>query len=35
MTWKHAREAALTSSLLALLLMLYAQIEYYIRHAHG
>jgi hypothetical protein len=32
MTWKHAREAALTSSLLAVLLMLYAHLVYYFRH---
>lgn len=32
MTWKHAKEAALMSTLLAVLLMLYAQIDYYLRH---
>jgi hypothetical protein len=32
MTWKQAKETALTSTLLAVLLMLYAHIAYYIRH---
>jgi hypothetical protein len=35
MTWRHAREAALTASLLAVLLMLYAHIAYYLRHVAG
>jgi hypothetical protein len=35
MTLKHAKEAALTAVLLAVLLMLYAQIEYYFRHSYG
>jgi len=33
MTWKQAKEAALVSMLLAVLLMLYAQIEHYLRHS--
>jgi hypothetical protein len=33
MTWKQAKEAALVSSLLAVLLMLYAHIDYYLRHS--
>lgn len=35
MTFQHAKEAALTASLLAVLLLLYAQIHYYVRHLHG
>ena len=35
MTWRHAREAALTASLLAVLLMLYAHVSYYLRHVTG
>ena len=35
MTWRHAKEAALTASLLAVLLMLYAHVSYYFRHAAG
>ena len=35
MTWKHAKETALTASLLAVLLMLYAHIAYYLRHVAG
>jgi hypothetical protein len=35
MTWKHAKEAALTASLLAVLLMLYVHITYYLRHVAG
>ena len=35
MTWKHAKEAALTASLLAVLLMLYVHISYYLRHVPG
>jgi hypothetical protein len=33
MTWKQAKEAALVSTLLAVLLMLYAHIDYYLRHS--
>jgi hypothetical protein len=33
MTWKQAKEAALVSSLLAVLLMLYAHVHYYLRHS--
>jgi hypothetical protein len=35
MTWRHAKETALTATLLAVLLLLYAQVEYYLRHTHG
>ena len=35
MTWKHAKETALTATLLAVLLMLYVHISYYIRHTAG
>ena len=33
MTLKHAKECALTATLLAVLLLLYAQIDYYLRHS--
>ena len=35
MTWRHAKETALTATLLAVLLLLYAQVHYYVRHMHG
>ena len=35
MTWRQAKETALTAALLAVLLMLYAHIAYYLRHMHG
>ncbi len=35
MTSKQAKETALTASLLAVLLMLYAHIAYYLRHSAG
>jgi hypothetical protein len=35
MTWKQAQETALTATLLALLLLLYEHVAYYIQHAHG
>jgi hypothetical protein len=35
MTWKHAKEAALTATLFAVLLLLYAHIEYYLRQPPG
>ena len=35
MTWKQAKETALTASLLAVLLLLYAQVAYYIGHSGG
>jgi hypothetical protein len=35
MTWKHAQQAALTATLLALLLLLFAQLDYYFRHLHS
>jgi hypothetical protein len=34
-TWRGAKETALIASLLAVLLMLYAHILYYLRHATG
>jgi len=34
MTLRHAKEAALTATLLALLLLLCAQIDYLIRHTY-
>jgi len=35
MTWQHARETALTATLLALLLMLAMHILYFVRHTAG
>jgi hypothetical protein len=35
MTWRETKEVALTATLLAVLLMLYMQIEHYIRHSGG
>ena len=35
MTWKQAQETALTAALVAVLLLLYAHIAYYIRHSGG
>lgn len=35
MTWKQARETALTATFLAVLLMLYAHIAAYVRHSAG
>jgi hypothetical protein len=35
MTWRQAKEVALSSALLAVLLMLFEHVEYYIRHAAG
>jgi hypothetical protein len=35
MTWKQAQETALFATLLAVLLLLYAQIDYYIRDTPG
>ena len=32
MTWKQAKETALTATLLAVLLLLYAHVAYYFRH---
>jgi len=34
-TWRDAKETGLIASLLAVLLMLYAHILYYLRHVHG
>ena len=35
MTWRQSERVALIATLLALLLMLYAQIDFYIRHVGG
>ena len=35
MTWRHTRQAALTATLLAILIMLYVQVDYYVRHIAG
>ena len=35
MTWRHTRQAALTATLLAVLILLYMQIDYYVRHLGG
>ena len=35
MTWKQAQETALFATLLAVLLLLYAQVDFYLRHTHG
>jgi hypothetical protein len=32
MTWKQAKETALVASLLAVLLLLFAHVDYYLRH---
>jgi hypothetical protein len=35
MTWRHAKETALTATLLAVLLLLSARVDDYVRHFHG
>jgi hypothetical protein len=35
MTWRRAQEVALSATLLAVLLLLYVQVAYYLRHMHG
>ncbi len=35
MTWRQAKEAALSASLLAVLLLLYEHVAYYLRHSGG
>ena len=35
MTWKQAQEVALSATLLAILLLLYAHIAYFLRHSGG
>jgi len=35
MTWRQAKEVALSASLLAVLLLLYEHVSYYIRHFGG
>jgi hypothetical protein len=35
MTWRQAKETALVATLLAVLILLYAQIDYFIRHSGG
>jgi hypothetical protein len=32
MTWQHTREVALAAALVAVLLLLFAHIDYYLRH---
>ena len=32
MTWQRTKEVALTAALAAVLLLLFAQIDYYLRH---
>ena len=34
MTWKQAKETALTATLLAVLLLLYVHVVYYLQHSH-
>jgi hypothetical protein len=31
-TWQHSKEVALTAALLAVLLLLFAQVDYFFRH---
>lgn len=35
MTWRQSREVALFAALLAVLLLLYAHISYYVDHSGG
>ena len=35
MTWRQAERVALIATLLAVLLMLYAQVDFILRHAGG
>jgi len=35
MTWRQAKETALTATLLAVLLLLYMHVSYYLRHIGG
>ena len=35
MTWQQAKETALSATLLAVLLMLYAHVVHYLHHTHG
>jgi hypothetical protein len=32
MTWRHTKEVALTAALVAVLLLLFAQVDFYLRH---
>jgi hypothetical protein len=34
-TWKRSQQVALTATLLAILIMLYIQVDYYVRHLAG
>jgi hypothetical protein len=34
-TWRQTREVALSAALLAVVLMLYVHVAYYIRHSAG
>jgi hypothetical protein len=35
MTWRRTREVALSAALLAVLLMLFEHVDYYLRHSGG
>jgi hypothetical protein len=35
MTWRQSKEVALTATLLAVLLLLFSQVDYYFRHHLG
>jgi hypothetical protein len=35
MTWRQAEETALSVTLLAVLLMLFEHVAYYVHHTHG
>ena len=35
MTWRHTQEVALLAALLAVLILLFAHVDYYFRHHAG
>jgi hypothetical protein len=35
MTWRQTEQVALAAALLAVLVMLYAQVDFYLRHSGG
>jgi len=35
MTWRQIEQVALAAALLAVLVMLYAQVDFYLRHSGG
>ena len=35
MTWRQTEQVALVAALLAVLVMLYAQVDFYLRHSGG